>query len=749
MHKSILLTPLITDAGLQTLINESSNGLLARITHIAVGDAFGESYNAYPEQIELINPIGDLIEIDHSKNAIDSEGVLHLQASFRENLDYTIREIGFYTHSEIDSESPPVLFAIYADKKFVMLVAEARKLDIQFHIKPEALGPDKVHVLKRNDTGNTTIVDATVADAGVVVLVSDGEPLINAAPGKALTPSSLHGAVSTLPAPLAVPFGDLQARISGAWLGEKSIPTDKLGFTINPLGSEKFIENTIEGDSIAPAAITQDKLIGVDEGTVSDVPRANYIPRANIGQTTIDRDWFYLRAEQNGIIYPAKIAQNIGIVFGANRPGGTHNQIINIHTQEEFERVFGSGEEVTIEENTTIFLNPLEGSERRINDNDYRFGAWGGKGDKPEHTFNGRPAYILKNSVTLTSGVSILGQSEATSIIVKGVKGARFTAGWRDGRRTSQVCLKNWTFDGRGGVALFDHNANDRSSRTLGGNIVDDVYGGAFDLGASEYLTINCQIINHKTTEQGGAVYGNGARRLRIERVSYCQGRSGGGVVNVDESNLKIKYCYAADDLGRFGVGGGAQSCDSCWIEVSHCVAGNGAGISQCNNVRVRAIGCTSKSHGGGMSHCQNSHLVAIDCNALLGGGVLTCDNCRGTSIRCSSVIGPSPSSGYGGGAHDIRTCEITVYDCEAERGGGGVSGSLFCTINAVACQSNIVGGGSRSGDYLVAIGSWQENRAQDEESGPAIYANGYPWMGNVFFDQKASGGIDWSFENQ
>ena len=78
---------------------------------------------------------------------------------------------------------------------------------------------------------------------------------------------------------------------------------------------------------------------------------------------------------------------------------------VKIHTQAEFDRIFNQGDDTRIDANKTITLSPIQGA-----DSDIANGAGGGIGNAPENTFNGRPAYILKNSLVLseTSPLSAL-----------------------------------------------------------------------------------------------------------------------------------------------------------------------------------------------------------------------------------------------------------------------------------------------------------------------------------------------------
>ncbi len=247
---------------------------------------------------------------------------------------------------------------------------------------------------------------------------------------------------------------------------------------------------------------------------------------------------------------------------------------VKIHTQQEFDSLFNSGknEAMTIAENMTIILSPIQGafeykdsgqwkkmvagkaegngfaitgfSQSDINPNSdtkvyspahglnegdqivitnshyysHTFavtnsstdtfdivilyqqgnlanGAWGGVGDNPHHTYNSRPAYILKNSLNLSSNTSIIGFNAHDTLVVKNQADIKINIIGSETQVISGVRLSGWSFDGRGNV------------KGLGGHFDGTNDGGAFYLEYAENCQLNCHIINHKTTANGGGIY--------------------------------------------------------------------------------------------------------------------------------------------------------------------------------------------------------------------------------------------------
>ena len=205
-------------------------------------------------------------------------------------------------------------------------------------------------------------------------------------------------------------------------------------------------------------------------------------------------------------------------------------QVAKIHTQEEFDVLFNQGDNTVITANTTIVLSPIQACET----GNLAKGAWGGTGDNPENTFNGRPAYILKNAVTLNSNVIIIGFNQEDTVIVKDINATNakqiafnVVKSNEDGKMVSGIRLAGWSFDGRGGV------------NSLGGKLQSTV--AAFNLDYCQHSQFNCKIINHYNTGNGGAIYGNKTSNdITAEFIYDNYAKSGAGIYGCNNVALTI-----------------------------------------------------------------------------------------------------------------------------------------------------------------------------------------------------------------
>ncbi|ROS05674.1 tail-collar fiber protein [Sinobacterium caligoides] len=221
---------------------------------------------------------------------------------------------------------------------------------------------------------------------------------------------------------------------------------------------------------------------------------------------------------------------------------------VKIHTQYQFDQLFNQGDKTVVEENTTIVLSPIQGTK----EGEISCGAWGGVGDEAHNSYNGRPAYILKNSIVLRSGVCIIGFNPYDTVVIKSSADIKVFVGSMD-HPVDGVLLEGWSFDGRGGV------------NSLGGTLVGSGSGGAFYLDHADHCQLNCHVINHKihndnNTALGGGIYAvRGENRyLQAQYIISNSADNGGGVANALLANLTITDCQAtkAGAVGSGAVGG-------------------------------------------------------------------------------------------------------------------------------------------------------------------------------------------------
>lgn len=286
---------------------------------------------------------------------------------------------------------------------------------------------------------------------------------------------------------------------------------------------------------------------------------------------------------------------------------------LKIHTQAEFDQVFNRGENTEIPANTTIALSPIQGT-----GTDIANGASGGTGDNPENTYNGRPAYILKNSIVLSQNVHIIGFNQEDTLVVKDAAETKIKLQGVVGAPVTGVRLHGWGFDGRSGLD------------GLGGNLTGTTDGGAFYLDHCEQCDLNCKIINHHTSGDGGGLFGdNEVRYITATQVHHNRAANGGGVANCHSSTLNVYDCSATAN------GSGTFNCDNAMLRLFNCQAsqGNGVFVNDNNDLTVSGnLGIGTASPG------QKLH---IEGNALIGSS--------DEKLR----IGPIGSNGFAGIAHE------------------------------------------------------------------------------------------------
>lgn len=157
---SVSLTPIITSAGLQAVLNATNDGVQARITHVALGDTGWEPTNAATA----------LLNERHRVSVSNGERIqptqIHITAVENGTNEYWVREIGFI----LDDGT---LFAVWSHPTQA-LAWKAADVDLllAFDMVLSALPEDSVVV---DGTGGVNLAPATQTHEGVVRLATTAE----------------------------------------------------------------------------------------------------------------------------------------------------------------------------------------------------------------------------------------------------------------------------------------------------------------------------------------------------------------------------------------------------------------------------------------------------------------------------------------------------------------------------------------------------------------------------------------------
>jgi cytoskeletal protein CcmA (bactofilin family) len=239
------------------------------------------------------------------------------------------------------------------------------------------------------------------------------------------------------------------------------------------------------------------------------------------------------------------------------------DQAITIGSQKAFDDLFNQGPSTPLPENCTVILLPLK--------NSYNGG-------------NEIPSYQLKNSVQVSSGVSIVGYNPHTTVIAKQEANCRFELTGSADAGVSKVHLNGWTFDGQG--LMSNHS------------------GGAFYLQHAQHCQLNCHIVNHHTYGHGGGIYAQNSHAITAEFIHHCRAIADGN-----------------GDTSARSQGGAAFGLENSIIKAYACTAVNGGAVAHCHQSTVIALNCSAEHSGGGAYRCRQLRLTASDCNASQRGG--------------------------------------------------------------------------------------------------------------------------------
>ncbi len=542
------LTPIITDAGITALIDAKNRGMSARIAEVAVGDgqagAGSGPYTASQDMTALKHEIQRVVVaggelIGNRQNQLHLTAILQDEGTDVPNV-YPIYEIGFFLETG-------ELFALYAanDEKLAEKVASTDFM-LAFDLTFSGADAGDIVIDGSGKLEAPAARDTLLLGPNTVKIHSQAEfdQVFN------LGTDTVIAANSTIA--LSPIQGAYEPNDSGRWQVLQAI-TAFANATNSP--------NT----KVTCTAAAH----GLDDGTQIVITQSahhnGHYSISNVTANGFDINAHFIAdgtakwgtTSYSAISAFADSATETGakVVCTSAGHGLSDNTTVLIGQSRYYSGTY------TISDVTTdsfAITTPFIGS-------DIASGAWGGMGDNPQNTFNGRPAYILKNSVELQENVSIIGFNQEDTVVVKDNAQTRFTVQGSAGTPVTGIQLRGWSFDGRGGVDGF------------GGALIGTDSGGAFFLDYCEQSELNCKIINHNTRGNGGGLYGaNAVKQITATQLHHNKAANGGGVYQCDHSTLTVYDCTATS-----GSGSGAHSCDKALLRLFNCTA------QHCNNSQV------------------------------------------------------------------------------------------------------------------------------------------------------------------
>ncbi|TDO96701.1 hypothetical protein [Marinomonas balearica] len=273
-------------------------------------------------------------------------------------------------------------------------------------------------------------------------------------------------------------------------------------------------------------------------------------------------------------------------------PFGQGGKTYTISSQADFDDVFNRGENTIIDTNTTVLLLPLG-----------------------NQNFNTEP-YVLKNSVRVRSGVSIVGFNEDSTIIAKLNANCRFELKGNANTPVENVHFERFTFDG--------------------GNMEMGRNGGAIYLEYAQFCKFYCRLENHRTWGKGGAIYavmsGSNYTASHIEatNIHHCQALAQSGGSDFDRSE-----------------GGAVYGVERSTIHAFYCKAEHGGAVAYVRGSQVLAEGCSASLKGGAAYRSPLLRMTAVDCSVDdyqgQGGGAYFCEDlmCEGQWLNNVAAEGP------------------------------------------------------------------------------------------------------------
>lgn len=152
------LIPIITNAGLQATINASEDGVEAKITHIAFGDAGGNAgrYNASATQTGLVR---ERVRIPVGGGQRVSPFEIAIEALLDTGPTFTINEVGFVLEDG-------TFLAIWASSEFSLAVKTAGiPMALVYNLALSGIPPGSVNISISGPNVNISIVGPIASTA--------------------------------------------------------------------------------------------------------------------------------------------------------------------------------------------------------------------------------------------------------------------------------------------------------------------------------------------------------------------------------------------------------------------------------------------------------------------------------------------------------------------------------------------------------------------------------------------------------
>ena len=154
------LIPKITDAGLRALINAQNDGLQARISHIALGDANGDGYAPAGNETALRN---ERVRVAIGGGERIAPHELRVEALVDTGPTFWVREAGFVLEDG-------TLFALWSDPDTPLAYKMADvPLAVAYYLALQGVPPESVDITVSGPTVNLTVDGPIIALATSVV----------------------------------------------------------------------------------------------------------------------------------------------------------------------------------------------------------------------------------------------------------------------------------------------------------------------------------------------------------------------------------------------------------------------------------------------------------------------------------------------------------------------------------------------------------------------------------------------------
>ncbi len=548
---STTLTPIITNTGITALVDAKNRGMQARITHVAVGDGLAGAgsgpYTATASMTALNHEIQRVI-VSGGEQIGSLQNQLHLTATVQDEgvsvpTVYPIYEIGFFLETG-------ELFAIYASPtdKLAEKVSGTDFL-LAFDLTFTGVAAGDVVIDGRSQLETPAACDNILLGSNTIKIHSQAEfdKIFN------------QGADTVIAANSTIALSPIQdtyqAGDTGRW--QRLYDITALADSTTSPGTKVTCTATAHGLSDGDSIFILQSQYHDGNYSVSNVSTNSFDTLATFVATG--------SAKWGAIIGGVGVFTGISAFADSSTAPGTRvictstahglsdNETILLSQSHYYSGVYTVTAVDTVNHtfdiDTPYISANLDG------------GAWGGTGDAAENTFNGRPAYILKNSIILSEYVSIIGFNQEDTLLVKDNGETKIKVIGTSGSPITGIQLRGWSFDGRGGVG------------GLGGALTGASNGGAFSLDYCEDSALNCKIINHSTSANGGGLYGtNNVKQITATQLHHNSAANGGGAVNCDDSTFTVYNCSATTS------GSGVEACDNALLRLFNCEAANSTG---------------------------------------------------------------------------------------------------------------------------------------------------------------------------